>query len=149
MNPLIDRRHLTVLLALGLAACAGRSVTRNTSVAETGRDEETSRTTTHLFTNRDEAALDAAREARRDGKYDEAVAGFQAVYDNGAAKSEHREQALFELGRVYADLLNPMKDFQKAAELFERFLKEFPASSLADKAREQLADLQRRMKGGS
>lgn len=136
---LLRRAARLLLLAAVAAGCAGGSITRRTEVDDTGRRETSSSTEMRVFTNKDEAALDRARQDRRQGHYPEATAGFQAVYDNAAAKPEFRAQALFELARVNADLLNPRKDRAQAIALYEKFLAEYPASKQADEAREQLA----------
>lgn len=130
------------LLAAALAGCAGSTITRRTEVTEYGERKEASATSTTIHTNREAAALERARDDHRAGRYAEAAAGFQRVYDNAEAKPEFREQALYELARLAADLLNPGKDRVRAAELFRRFLAEFPASRRADEAREQLAGLE-------
>jgi TolA-binding protein len=45
------------------------------------------------------------------------------------------DEALFSLGLIYAHLDNPKKDYAKALTYFQRLVKEFPKSPLAEEAK--------------
>jgi len=45
------------------------------------------------------------------------------------------DQALYNLGLIYAHIDNPNKDFQKSQKYFAELIKEFPASPLAEESR--------------
>jgi tetratricopeptide (TPR) repeat protein len=72
------------------------------------------------------------------GDYAKAIELYQSVYENESAKAEYRSQALFELGKIHSDLLNPRKDYQKAESYFEKLISEFPDSDLRKEAEKQL-----------
>jgi len=45
------------------------------------------------------------------------------------------DEALFSLGLIYAHLENPRRDYAKAIAYFQRLVKEFPKSPLAEEAK--------------
>ena len=57
-----------------------------------------------------------------------------------------KDQALFQMGLIYAYVENPQKDFGKALGSFKRILKEYPKSPLADEAKVWAGVLQENMK---
>jgi TolA-binding protein len=50
-------------------------------------------------------------------------------------KHAPKDQALFQMGLIYAHVDNPQKDFGKALEYFRRVIKDYPKSPLAGEAR--------------
>jgi len=50
-------------------------------------------------------------------------------------KDSPKDQALFQMGLIYAHLGNPQKDFGKALDYFKKVLKDYPQSPLAEEAR--------------
>jgi tetratricopeptide (TPR) repeat protein len=50
-------------------------------------------------------------------------------------KNHPKDQALFQMGLIYAHVDNPQKDFAKALEYFRRVIKDYPKSPLAEEAR--------------
>ena len=50
-------------------------------------------------------------------------------------KNPPKDQALFQIGLIYAHVDNPQKDFGKALEYFRRVIKDYPKSPLAEEAR--------------
>ncbi len=50
-------------------------------------------------------------------------------------KNPPKDQALFQMGLIYADINNPQKDFGKALDFFKRTVKDYPKSPLAEEAR--------------
>jgi len=64
-------------------------------------------------------------------------------------KSPPGDEALFNMGLVYAHPENPKKDYKKSVGLFKRLLKEFPRSTLIEEARVWigvLEDIEKSMK---
>jgi len=50
-------------------------------------------------------------------------------------KNPPKDQALFQMGLIYADINNPQRDFGKALDFFKRAVKDYPKSPLAEEAR--------------
>ncbi len=50
-------------------------------------------------------------------------------------KNPPKDQALFQMGLIYADINNPQKDFGKALDFFKKAVKDYPKSPLAGEAR--------------
>jgi TolA-binding protein len=50
-------------------------------------------------------------------------------------KNSHKDQALFQMGLIYAHVDNPQRDFGKALDFFKRVIKDYPKSPLAEEAR--------------
>lgn len=88
-----------------------------------------------------EGTLQAAQQARTDGRYKQAADGFAAVYQEKNADEDLRSQALFGLAEVYAALTNPAKDLSRAVSLFERVLVEFPRSELGEQAERRIVEI--------
>lgn len=88
--------------------------------------------------SRDAAQLEVGRQAKIEGDYDKAIEAFLSVYENRSAESKYREQALYELGQAYSDLLNLKKDYKKALFYFKKLIAEFPATGLRDQAESRI-----------
>jgi len=143
---LTTQAALLVAIA-GFVSCAGSTTTKQTNPEDNVREEGSYSTKTAIFTDADEASLDVARGLRRDGHFDKAADAFQALHEKASVKPEIREQALFDHAHLAGDPLNPHKDPATAIKLFNQFLKEFPDSDKADRAREQLTALESRSAG--
>ncbi|MBD3337020.1 MAG: tetratricopeptide repeat protein [Candidatus Eisenbacteria bacterium] len=120
-------------------ACTGRTLT--------DRDDESLSASVTLHTSPSAATLSKARGARTDGRYEEATRLLESVYLDTHADTAYRAQALFDLGQVHAELLNPHKDYSTAIAYFEELIREYPDSDLRHKARnriEAVQELQRR-----
>ena len=50
-------------------------------------------------------------------------------------KNPPKDQALFQMGLIYAHVNNPQRDFSKALDFFKRVVKDYPKSPLAEEAR--------------
>jgi TolA-binding protein len=61
-------------------------------------------------------------------------------------KNSPKDQALFQMGLIYAHLDNPQKDFGKALDYFKKVFKDYPKSPLADEARVWAGVLQENQK---
>lgn len=66
--------------------------------------------------------------------YDGALSEFQKVLSLHPAK-RLEEEALFNMGLVYAHFGNPKRDYRKSLDLFLRILNDYPESRLAEQAR--------------
>jgi TolA-binding protein len=50
-------------------------------------------------------------------------------------KNPPKDQALFQMGLIYAHVNNPQRDFAKALDLFKRLVKDYPKSPLSEEAK--------------
>lgn len=72
---------------------------------------------------------------------------FEASLDAGqkslsrSGKKPPGDEALFHLGLVFAHYNNPKKDYKKSISFFERIVKEYPRSPLAEQAKIWIAVL--------
>lgn len=81
------------------------------------------------------AHLQQVQERIDNGDFDAAVRVYQSDLARPARDREGRpDEALFNLGLLYAHYANPKKDFQKALGSFTRLVKEYPRSPLAGEA---------------
>ena len=129
-----------VLLATLLAGCAGTVETRTDS----GRrdDEKSSSTKASLHTNKAAADLEQGRQAVSEGRFDAALAAFQAAYASGDAKPDHKASALLGMGQVYSNVLNPKRDVDKALLAYRRLIADYPDSKLKEEAERAVASLE-------
>jgi TolA-binding protein len=86
--------------------------------------------------------------------YDGALSEFQKVLSLPLDKPS-KDEALFNIGLVYAHFGNPQRDVEKSLEFFKRLINHYPKSSLAEQAKmwvgileenEKLNQVIRRMK---
>ncbi len=66
-----------------------------------------------------------------------------------SSRSPHGDDALFNIGLIYAHPANPRKDYKKSLIYFKRLLKEFPRSGLIEEAKVWtgvLEDIEKSMK---
>jgi len=57
-------------------------------------------------------------------------------------KTHPGDEALFNIGLIYAHSENPQKDYKKSADYFRRLLKEFPRSTFIEEAKMWIGVLQ-------
>lgn len=82
------------------------------------------------------AHLQQVRERIDNGDFDAAVRLYQNDLARPAGDRERQaDEALFNLGLLYAHYANPKKDYQKALGCFTRLVKEYPRSPLVEEAR--------------
>lgn len=67
------------------------------------------------------------------GNYEGAVGENQKVLSLSDPKSS-KDEALFNLGLIYAHSRNPQRDIQKSLEYFKRLIKNYPKSSFVEQA---------------
>jgi len=67
------------------------------------------------------------------GNYEGAVGENQKVLSLSDPKSS-KDEALFNLGLIYADSKNPQRDIQTSLEYFKRLIKNYPRSSFVEEA---------------
>jgi outer membrane protein assembly factor BamD (BamD/ComL family) len=75
------------------------------------------------------------------GDYEGALKENQKVLAE-ASRGPYGDQALFNMGLLYAHYGNPKKDYVKSRGLFEKLAKDYPQSPLADQAKSWVAVLQ-------
>ena len=82
------------------------------------------------------AHLQQVRERIDNGDCDAAVRLYQNDLARPAGDRERQaDEALFNLGLLYAHYANPKKDYQTALGCFTRLVKEYPRSPLVEEAR--------------
>ena len=127
------RLALFALLPL-LVSCVGRTSSVET---ETTEGSTSSRSIT-LHGDSAEALVDQGKQHVLEGNYADPEAAFQAAYAKTGADPDHRAEALFELGEVYSNVLNPRRDHQKSLSYFAKLVEEFPESEFRERAEEYL-----------
>jgi TolA-binding protein len=132
---------VAVLVAAILNGCSVGGTTHREQIDDEGGSYGTSLS---LSGNPDQAMLERGKQAVMESRFDDAASLFRELADKPSAKAEYREAALFELGEVHANVLNPNRDPVAALEIFRRFVDAYPDSKRADRAREHIAVL----KGG-
>jgi outer membrane protein assembly factor BamD (BamD/ComL family) len=68
------------------------------------------------------------------GDYKGAIAENQAVL-SGAGENRPADEALFNMGLIYAHYGNPDKDYGRALDYFRKLVKEYPKSPLTEQAK--------------
>lgn len=74
------------------------------------------------------------------GDFGGSLNAFRDVWD-AAGNKPPGDRALYDMALVYAHPRNPNRDLQKAAELFQQTLDDYPGSALAEQARIWIAVL--------
>lgn len=90
--------------------------------------------------------LDGQGRTLKDSKSYKDAIGQLAFLRREYPGSKHRVEALFTIGQIYRDDLN---DDEQAKATFEDFLKHYPHSTLAGKARQALAEIGDKEVGGN
>ena len=82
------------------------------------------------------AHLQRVQERIDSGDFEAATRVYQNDLARPAGDRERQaDEALFNLGLLYAHYANPKKDYQKALGCFTRLVKEYPRSPLAEEAK--------------
>ncbi len=114
------RKHIFLCIAglifLSLASCA--------PLKESIKREVCPRSSTHEF-------LHTLRTA---GDFENALKKCQETLSK-SPKNAPGDEALFDMGLVYAHPGNPKKDYKKSVDYFKRLIKEFPRSPLIEEAK--------------
>jgi hypothetical protein len=136
--------RLVAILLLALCcslSCSRRHVSlQEKTVVEEDGSERLTKSATLRFGDED-ATLDYAAELQMQGEYARAAEAYRSVEQSASATPEQKQAALFGLGEVHANLLNPAKDPARATELFERLIAEHPSSPLRSRAEQRLREL--------
>ena len=80
-----------------------------------------------------EQQLAKARQLFAGGNYEAALEKNQKVLEQ--YQTRHADQALFQIGQIYAFPENPNLDYQKSLESFQRIIFKFPASRFREDAK--------------
>ena len=133
-------RFVSVLLAAALliASCASRDVSTTQVVRDELEGTYTATASYPVFQNKHERALYEAARAMSNADYASAASSYRGVAQAADATATQKEQALFGWGRVYADVLNPSKDYAKAKHYLEKLLADYPETELRASAESRL-----------
>ena len=135
-----SRVFLGLLLPVLLAGCSSsHRVTQSTSYDEA--DDSYSQSASISLGDGAESRLEYAGRASTHGQWEEAEKTYREVYENPSNAPEHRAEALYGLGHVSGNLLNPRRDPDQAVGYFERVREEFPETAVARRAGERLEQL--------
>lgn len=127
-----------LLLPVLLAACSlGRTTRTSTETSET----RSTGSSISLHGDPAEALLERGKQLAMDGDWNAAAEAFEEVTRNAAAKPEHRAAALFKLGDLHSNVLNPGRNYEVALAWYGRVVSEFPESEEAPKAQEAMEAL--------
>jgi tetratricopeptide (TPR) repeat protein len=91
---------------------------------------------------------DLLRTLKNSGDFENALKRCQQVL-SVSPKTPPGDEALFDMGLIYAHPENPKKDYKKSVDYFKRLLKEFPRSLFIEEARMWIAvleDIEKAMK---
>jgi len=86
-------------------------------------------------------ALHSSRQLLAQGEYEGSLLENQYVLSLPEGRSR-KDEALFNMGLIYAHFRNPEKDFRKSMSYFEKLLQDYPESPYAEQARLWVATLQ-------
>jgi hypothetical protein len=125
---------LLVLAVILASSCVGRVAQQ---VDDHGEYPSTSLSMS-LHGSKDAALIERGRQYVMESKFDAAVEAFMEVYQNKQAEPEHRAEALFQLGGVYANILYPKRDEKTARTYYEELIADFPESDFRSNAEEAL-----------
>jgi len=78
--------------------------------------------------------LQQAKRLMSEGNYEGSLKESQKALAL-AGRNAPGDEALFTMGLVYAHYKNPRKDFKQSLDLFNKLLREYPQSPLAEQAR--------------
>lgn len=85
--------------------------------------------------------LKYAKQFAGEGDYETAIDLFLRIYENTKLESAAREEALLNLGNIYASVLYTGKDYEKALYYLEKLLKEFPETQFRSGAVESIKNI--------
>lgn len=127
-------RILPVLLLL--LSCSSRYTRTETTKSDI--DESYSTSTTLPIDVDSEDKLAYASRAAGEGEWMESIHAYQGVYDDRSAAAEDRSRALLGLGDVWANPLNPFKDYGTSLFYLQKIGTEFPDSKHLAKAQNKI-----------
>lgn len=107
--------------------------------SDESQDAQTSKGHVDFYSRSGEDQLDYAKQFLGEGNYEQAGELFLKIYDDWGLKPGVREEALLNLGRLYSNILNPNRNYQKTILYLEMLLKEFPDGSLRSDALASIA----------
>lgn len=120
------------------SSCAGRTVTTRRDAD----DRVTVSRSVEIHGSGDAARLDRGKQLLLQGDYSAAAEAFSSVYEKPSASEDHRREALFQLGLVYSELMNPKKDLRRAYGYFETLVRDYPKSDLVDEATRRMETIE-------
>jgi len=129
---------LFLAAALLTASCASRDVSTTQIVRDDLEGTYSATTSYPVFQDKHERALYEAARAMSNADYASAASSYRGVAMAADATTKQKEQALFGLGRIYADVLNPAKDYTKAKHYLEKLLTDYPETELRASAESRL-----------
>ena len=91
-----------------------------------------------FYTKSGKGQLKYAKQFAGEGDYETAIDLFLRIYENSKLESAAREEALLNLGNIYANVLYAGKDYKKALSYLEKLITEFPKSELRPDALEAI-----------
>lgn len=94
-----------------------------------------------FYTKSGKDQLKYAKQFAGEGDYETAIDLFLRIYENTNLKSAAREEALLNLGNIYANVLYAGKDYKKALSYLEKLTTEFPKSELRPDALESIENV--------
>ncbi len=132
---------LPVMVFFPLAA-AGCSVGGTAHTEQVTSTRSSSGASVSLHRDPAEAALERGRQAVMESRFKDAEEAFRGVYETSGDKPEARAQALYELGELSLNLLNPARDRDRALGYFRTLVQKFPESSKREDAEAQIKALE-------
>jgi outer membrane protein assembly factor BamD (BamD/ComL family) len=130
---------VTTALALAFCGCAGKVETRRDP--DQPEDQKEISTNATFRGSSSAALLDQGRQALSLGQYDRALEAFRSVSTDAGAKAEHRADALFGVGQVYSNVLNPKRDVDKALAAYQQIVADYPDSPRRAEAEQAITSL--------
>jgi outer membrane protein assembly factor BamD (BamD/ComL family) len=82
-----------------------------------------------LLTRSGEAEYENAKAEIADGKYRSGISRLERLVADRTIDAEIREEALLSVAETHGSWLNPFRDYDKAMEYCEQFLKDYPESA--------------------
>lgn len=128
---------ITILLFL-ITSCAGY---------KTHQYPEANEKEYHVdfYSRSSEDQLEYAKQFAGEGDYKTAISLYLDIYENNEIDSTIRQEALWNLGNAYSNVLYPGKDYQKALYFLEKLLNEFPETPFWPNVAESIANIKNLM----
>ena len=122
---------VAVMLILGLSGCAAL---RQEQVEEEKRARASQETTKEEAPDPAELRISAADDLLEKGDFEGSLKEDQKALAL-AGKQPPGDTALYKMGLIYVHYKNPNKNYEKAKAMFERLVREYPDSRLAEEAK--------------
>ncbi len=134
---------LAFILIISLFGCSTRSArSYSEDVDEHGRENTSSSANISFYSKSPEDQLKLAKRTASEGNYEEAGDLFAQIYQETTNDTIIRAEALYQLGKVYGNVLNPNKDNEKAIFHFKKLIREFPESEFKPRAEQSVKEMQ-------